>query len=78
MVKEKINMMNEEKIKRINDLYAKSKNAVLTEEEKKEQLELRKEFLKNVRGQLKGQLSNIKFVDEKGTVVKDLSKIKVN
>ena len=69
--------MDEEKIKKINKLYEKSKSIGLTEEEKKEQAELRKEFLKHIKGQLKDQLSNIKIVDEKGTVVKDLSKIKV-
>ena len=42
-------MMNNEKIDRINTLAHKAKSVGLTEEEKKEQAELRKEYLAAVR-----------------------------
>lgn len=60
--------MTDEKIKRINDLYRKSKAEGLTEEEKKEQALLRKEFIASVKGNLISQLNNIDLVDEDGTV----------
>lgn len=61
-------MSLEEKIARINELYRKSKAEGLTEEEKKEQDLLRKEYIANVRKNLKSQLNNIDLVDEDGTV----------
>lgn len=60
--------MNEEKIARINELYRKSKAEGLTEEEKKEQDLLRKEYIANVRKNLKAQLDNIDMVNEDGSV----------
>ncbi|MBR4027392.1 MAG: DUF896 domain-containing protein [Lachnospiraceae bacterium] len=57
-----------EKINRINELYRKSKAEGLTEEEKKEQDLLRKEYIANVRKNLKAQLDNIDVVSEDGTV----------
>ena len=48
--------MNQEKIDRINALYKKSKAEGLTEKEKTEQALLRKEFIANVRNNLKAQL----------------------
>ena len=60
--------MTQEKINRINELYRKSKAEGLTEEEKKEQDLLRKEFVANVRGNLRAQLNNIDMVNEDGTV----------
>lgn len=60
--------MTDEKIKRINDLYRKSKAEGLTEEEKKEQALLRKEFIASVKGNLISQLNNIDLVAEDGTV----------
>lgn len=60
--------MNEEKIARINELYRKSKAEGLTEEEKKEQDILRKEYIANVRKNLKAQLDNIDMVNEDGSV----------
>lgn len=58
----------EEKIKRINELYHKSKAEGLTEAEKKEQAELRSEYIANVRANLRGQLNNIDIQKEDGTV----------
>lgn len=60
--------MNQEKIDRINELYRKSKAEGLTEEEKKEQDLLRKEFLANVRNNLKAQLNNIDIQNPDGTI----------
>lgn len=60
--------MTEEKIARINELYKKSKAEGLTEEEKKEQDLLRKEYIANVRMNLRAQLNNIDMVNEDGTV----------
>ena len=60
--------MNQEKINRINELYNKSKAEGLTEEEKKEQDLLRKEFVANVRGNLRAQLNSIDMVNEDGTI----------
>ena len=61
-------MILEEKIARINELYKKSKAEGLTEEEKKEQDLLRKEYIANVRMNLKAQLDSIDVVNEDGTV----------
>lgn len=58
----------EEKIARINELYRKSKAEGLTEEEKKEQDLLRKEYIANVRKNLRAQLDNIDVVNEDGSV----------
>lgn len=60
--------MTDEQIGRINELYRKSKAEGLTEEEKKEQAILRKEFIANVKGNLINQLNNIDLVDKDGTV----------
>lgn len=60
--------MKEKEIKRINELWRKSKKEGLTEEEKKEQNRLRKKYLKDVRRNLKAQLDNIKI--DKNTKVK--------
>lgn len=60
--------MTEEKINRINELYRKSKAEGLTDDEKKEQDLLRKEYIANVRKNLRSQLNNIDIVKEDGTV----------
>ena len=60
--------MNEEKIARINALARKSKAEGLTEEEKKEQDLLRKEYIANVRKNLRAQLNNIDVVNEDGSI----------
>lgn len=58
----------EEKIKRINELYHKSKAEGLTEEELKEQSALRSEYIANVRANLRGQLNSISIQKEDGTI----------
>lgn len=60
--------MNQEGIDRINELSRKSKAEGLTEEEKKEQALLRKQFIADFRGNLVAQLNNIDVVNPDGTV----------
>ena len=61
-------MMNNEKIDRINTLAHKAKSVGLTEEEKKEQAELRKEYLAAGRQNLQAQLNNIDVKEKDGSV----------
>lgn len=58
----------EAKITRINALYHKSQKEGLTEEEKAEQAELRREYVSSVKANLRGQLNNIDILKEDGTV----------
>ena len=58
--------MDQKKIDRINELARKAKTEGLTEEETAERAALRKEYVDSVVGNLKGQLDNVYFVDEKG------------
>lgn len=60
-------MTLEEKIKRINELYYKSKAEGLTEEEKTEQAALRAEYVANIRANLKGNLNSITIQYEDGS-----------
>lgn len=60
--------MDQKKIGRINELYRKSKAEGLTEAEKTEQSILRKEFVANVRNNLRAQLDNIDMLNPDGTV----------
>lgn len=60
--------MTQEKIDRINALYRKSQAEGLTEEEKKEQALLRKEFVASVKSNLRSHLNNIDMVNEDGSV----------
>ena len=62
--------ITENDIKRINELYHKSKAEGLTEEEKAEQKRLREEYVAAIRGNIRSQLENIKVVDENGNEVK--------
>ncbi|MCR5406482.1 MAG: DUF896 domain-containing protein [Lachnospiraceae bacterium] len=58
----------DEKIKRINELYHKSQEEGLTEEEKAEQKQLREEYIASVRGNLKSQLDNINIREADGSI----------
>ncbi|MDD6620673.1 MAG: DUF896 domain-containing protein [Eubacteriales bacterium] len=58
--------MTEEKIDRINVLAHKAKAVGLTEEEKAEQAQLRREYIDSMKASLIGQLENTYIVDEKG------------
>ena len=51
-------MSMDERIKRINELYHKSQEEGLTEEEKAEQAKLRAEYVASVCANLKAQLDN--------------------
>ena len=59
--------MNEEQIRRINELAKKAKSPEgLTEAEKNERAVLRRAYIDSVLGSLQGQLDNTYLVDEKG------------
>ena len=54
-------MVTENTIKRINELYHKSKGEGLTKEEAEEQIRLRKEYVAAFRNNLRGTLETIKI-----------------
>ena len=60
--------MEKKKIDRISELSRKQRTIGLTEEEKAEQAELRKEYLAAVRGNLRAQLNNISIKEADGSV----------
>ena len=60
--------MTEEKIQRINELYNKAKSVGLSEEEKKEQQILRRQFIDDFKRNLRGQLDNISIQEPDGSV----------
>ena len=60
--------MDEKKIKRINELYHKSKAEGLTNAEHKEQQLLRQEYIAAVRENLRGQLNNISIREKDGSI----------
>lgn len=60
--------MTQEKIQRINELYRKSQAEGLSEAEKKEQDLLRKEYIANVKKNLRNQLNIIDMVNDDGSV----------
>ena len=66
--------MTEEKIKRINELARKQKAEGLTEEEKKEQYVLRREYIESFKRSLVSQLENTYIVEPDGTKRKVKSK----
>ncbi len=57
-------------IKRINELYAKSKSDGLTEDEKAEQAELRQKYIRSFRQGVKNTMDNVRIVDEDGNQTK--------
>lgn len=65
--------MDQSGINQINELYHKSKGEGLTEEEKKEQAALRKEYIEAIRRNLRANLNNISIQEEDGTIT-DLGK----
>lgn len=62
-------MNMEERIARINELYHKSQSEGLTEAEKEEQAQLRKEYVANIRGNLRSQLNSITLENPDGSRV---------
>ncbi len=59
--------MDQTKIDRINELARRAKAEGLTEEEKREQDLLRKEYVATIRRNLRAQLDNIDVVNLDGT-----------
>lgn len=59
-------MLSKDKLNRINELARKAKKEQLTEEELKEQKQLREEYLKTFRSAFKNHLRSIKVVDPQG------------
>ena len=68
----------EDTIKRINELYHKSQESGLTDEEKEEQVKLREKYMANFRKNFKSQLANIDVQQPDGTILnlKDAAKLK--
>ena len=56
------------RIERINELARKSKTVGLTEEEKKEQAMLRKEYIAAIRMNIRSQLDNISIQEADGSI----------
>lgn len=65
-----ITMNMDERIKRINELYHKSQNEGLTDDEKLEQSILRQEYVDCIKRNMKAQLDNIEIVRPDGSVEK--------
>jgi len=65
--------MDQSKIDRINTLYHKSQSVGLTEEEKKEQADLRTEYITAIRNNMRANLNNISIQEKDGSVT-DLGK----
>ena len=68
-------MSMDEMIKRINELYHKSKGEGLTDEEKEEQKQLRQKYIDSVKGNLQGQLDSMSIQRPDGSIEK-VKKIK--
>jgi len=62
--------MDDLRIARINELYHKSQKEGLNEEEKEEQVTLRKEYIASIRKNMRGTLEQVSFVNPDGSVVK--------
>lgn len=58
----------QEKIDRINELYHKSQNEGLNDEEKKEQAALRKDYIDSVKRNLRGQLNQVNVQNDDGSI----------
>lgn len=63
-------LITEDEIKRINELWRKSKEAELTEKEREEQQKLRRLYIDSVKHNLRGHLDNISIKHEDGTITK--------
>lgn len=60
--------MNDNDIKRINELYHKSKKDGLTEHEKEEQAKLRRDYIDSVKRNMRGSLNNVSILNNDGSV----------
>lgn len=61
-------MITDKDIARINELYHKAKEVGLTEEEKKEQAELRGAYVAAIRKNLRSNLEKIDLVNPDGSI----------
>lgn len=57
-------MINDQVIRRINELARKMKEGSLTDEERAEQTALRRQYIDAVRTSLRASLEQISFVDD--------------
>ncbi|WJY28654.1 MULTISPECIES: DUF896 domain-containing protein [Sporosarcina] len=62
-------MLEDKKIKRINELAKKAKTTGLSVEEAKEQSQLRSEYLKTFRSTMRDTIENVKVIDPDGNDV---------
>ncbi|WP_100404391.1 DUF896 domain-containing protein [Bacillus solitudinis] len=62
-------MLSKNQLARINELSKRAKQGVLTNEEAKEQQELRQQYIQQFRQSFKKQLHSVKVVDEEGNDV---------
>ena len=62
--------MDETKISRINELYRKQKAGTLTDEEKKEQADLRADYMQAIRSNLRSTLENVSIQEADGSIHK--------
>ena len=62
-------MITDADIKRINELYHKSKSEGLTPDEKQEQVKLRESYIESVRANMRRQLNNIDVKRPDGSIV---------
>jgi uncharacterized protein YnzC (UPF0291/DUF896 family) len=62
--------MDQEKIKRINELYHKSKSEGLTAAEKEEQQQLRTEYRMSIINNLSANLDNVRIKNPDGSLSK--------
>lgn len=62
-------MVTKEDIARINELAKKSKSVGLSDDEKKEQQQLRQKYIDNIRSSFTNQMKSIKVVDPEGNDV---------
>ena len=62
--------MKKEKIDRINELYHKSKKEGLTEDEIREQKQLRTEYRMSIINNLSASLDNVRIKNPDGTITK--------
>ncbi|MDD4200280.1 MAG: DUF896 domain-containing protein [Eubacteriales bacterium] len=58
------NGITKEMVQRINELAAKKKSGGLTADELKEQQALYKEYLAAIRGQVRANLENVRYVED--------------
>lgn len=78
MADKRTNLNVQEMTARINELYHKSQSEGLSDEEKKEQAELRSAYVANVKANLKAQLDNISIIEKDGSITGPVDREKKN